>query len=89
MSRWFLRSALAIGALLILASAFTLAYRGLRQSEIARANRIAIPPGVDSLEKIELGGATQWIQIRGRDRALPLLLMLHGGPGFPEMLRIR
>lgn len=41
--------------------------------------------GIDAVEKIWLGGLDQWIQIRGQDRTKPILLFLHGGPGFPQM----
>jgi pimeloyl-ACP methyl ester carboxylesterase len=51
------------------------------------AERIAItsPNGINSLETVSLGGVDQWILIRGWDRTKPLLLFVHGGPGFPEM----
>ena len=55
------------------------------QQRTAAQIRVAAPPGIASLEKIRLAGLDQWIHIRGHDRAKPLLLFLHGGPGFPQM----
>lgn len=43
------------------------------------------PPGISREQKITLGGLPQTIFIRGRNRANPVLLFLHGGPGLPEM----
>lgn len=38
-----------------------------------------------ALEKVDLGGVKQTILITGNDTSKPILLMLHGGPGFPEL----
>jgi len=73
---------LAILALLALA---LVALRAYEQNRVAARIEITTPNGIDSLEKIKLGGVDQWIFIRGWDRTKPLLLFIHGGPGFPEM----
>lgn len=62
-----------------------LLWRAWRQWEIRRATAITEPNGIATLEKVRLGGVEQWIQIRGHDRTKPILLVLHGGPGLPEM----
>src|SRR5262249_51830466 len=49
---------------------------------IAEARRIVNPGGVEQLEKVRIGGIDQWVSIRGRDRRNPVLLYIHGGPGY-------
>src|SRR5689334_16430044 len=42
------------------------------------ARRLALPPsGIDEHGFVRIGGIDQWVQIRGADRANPILLMLH------------
>lgn len=38
--------------------------------------------GMEEAGFVTLGGLPQYVQIRGRDRANPVLLLLNGGPGF-------
>ena len=37
--------------------------------------------GIDESSYVTIGGIEQWVTIRGEDRANPVLLFLHGGPG--------
>ena len=49
---------------------------------IADARKIVTPNGVERLEKVRIGGIDQWVSIRGTDRRNPVLLQIHGGPGY-------
>jgi pimeloyl-ACP methyl ester carboxylesterase len=54
-------------------------------SRIENARRILTPNGIEEHKMIKIGGIDQWISIRGVDRRNPVLLLVHGGPGYVEM----
>jgi proline-specific peptidase len=64
---------------------FLLAVVGLQayRTYLRNSTKIESSNGISSLEEITLGGAKQWIFIRGTDRDNPVLIFLHGGPGEP------
>jgi pimeloyl-ACP methyl ester carboxylesterase len=61
-----------------------LAWRRARQHRAAKALEITTPNGIVEQRFVRIGGIDQWIQLRGEDRANPVLLVLHGGPGWPN-----
>lgn len=64
----------------------SLLYWGLRVYTPAIADDPRTPgAAIASLEQVKLGGDSQWILIRGRNRHAPVVLFLHGGPGMPMM----
>ena len=48
-----------------------------------------VPQSVAEVGYCRLGGADQWVLIRGRDLANPPLIHLQGGPGFSETRLLR
>jgi pimeloyl-ACP methyl ester carboxylesterase len=78
-------SALAITAAAVTATiaAAPLAYRAVRKHRRAVEARIDGPAGIVEGRYVTIGGVEQWLQIRGEDRANPVLLVVHGGPGSP------
>jgi pimeloyl-ACP methyl ester carboxylesterase len=65
----------AAGAVAI-AIAALLGFVALRRRVVA--HRLTLPPpGINEHGYVRIGGADQWVQIRGADRANPVLLMLH------------
>ncbi|MFK8110642.1 MAG: alpha/beta fold hydrolase [Rubripirellula sp.] len=43
------------------------------------------PVAMDELSEIEVNGTKQWILVRANDRTKPVVLFVHGGPGYPLM----
>ena len=43
-----------------------------------------LPNSIAEIDYLRLGGVEQWVMVRGESLANPPLILLHGGPGFPE-----
>jgi pimeloyl-ACP methyl ester carboxylesterase len=56
---------------------------------ILNAQGRAIPNSIAVMEKIKLGGAEEWVTIRGKDSRNPILLFLAGGPGGTQLVTAR
>ncbi|WP_199242856.1 alpha/beta hydrolase [Vitiosangium sp. GDMCC 1.1324] len=52
---------------------------------IAELRKIVAPEGLERTEKLRIGGIDQWVSVRSRDLRNPVLLVLHGGPGWVAM----
>jgi len=59
--------------------------RGEAAAIIADARKIVTPHGIERLERVRIGGIEQWVSIRGADTRNPVLLYIHGGPGYVSM----
>src|SRR5262245_22751765 len=79
--KWLKKGVLTLVVVLALAVGGGLGYRAWRQHDGEALMRISSPNGVDDALFVELGGAPQWVTIRGQDRGNPVILLLHGGPG--------
>ncbi|MEV4512008.1 alpha/beta hydrolase [Dactylosporangium sp. NPDC049525] len=74
---------LVVLAALALVAAAPLAVRAVLKHRVAAKARIDSPNGIVEGRYVRIGGVEQWLQIRGEDRANPVLLVVHGGPGSP------
>jgi pimeloyl-ACP methyl ester carboxylesterase len=71
-------AAIGLASIIVLAAAGALGYRTACQRRVARALAISTPQGINESGYVPIGGIDQWIQVRGEDRANPVLLFLHG-----------
>lgn len=92
MGRILIRVGVAILSLIVVAALSLLAYRTWRQHQVAERLAITTPNGIDEEKFVRIGGIDQYLTIRGDDRANPVILFVHGGPGnsmvpFAEIYR--
>ena len=73
---------LVIVCLIVVVPSSALLYRKYLQYEIAERRAISTPNGINSLERVRIGGIDQWIEVRGQNVNNPILLFIHGGPGI-------
>lgn len=72
---------LSLVALAVIGIAGAVGTRAYLQHRNAEVLAIRTPRGIDEQRYVKLGGLEQYIEIRGNDRANPVLLLLNGGPG--------
>jgi len=70
-----------LSVVLVLGLLFALA-AGFCAWRYAQAMAITSPTGIDQSGYVQIGGTEEWVQIRGEDKANPVLLWLNGGPGY-------
>lgn len=56
--------------------------REVLQKHLTATYAVQDPSGIEELKPVKIGGVDQWLHIRGRNRNNPVLLFIHGGPGF-------
>lgn len=57
----------------------------LSRDVVKDLERIVAPNGVQETYKTRIGGIDQWLNVRGQDKANPIILFIHGGPASPLM----
>jgi pimeloyl-ACP methyl ester carboxylesterase len=78
------------GALAVLLAVVVLGSQWLAYTPpIRKEDGSEMPGSIAALERVELNGSQQWISIRGKDAAKPVLLFLAGGPGGSQLAAVR
>jgi pimeloyl-ACP methyl ester carboxylesterase len=90
MRRWLRRAAALLASLLLLLElAIAVGEQRRHTPPFRDAQGAPLPGSVALMERMDLNGSLQSVWIRGADRRLPLLVLLHGGPGASESALFR
>jgi pimeloyl-ACP methyl ester carboxylesterase len=92
MGRILWRACIVLLALAAATAAGLFSFRAWRQHEVASRLAIRSANGIDEEKFVRIGGIDQFVTVRGEDRANPVILFVHGGPGdsmvpFAELYR--
>jgi pimeloyl-ACP methyl ester carboxylesterase len=74
-------SVIFVVSVVVAAIAAAACYRFIAQLSIEHSRAIHSPDGINTLERVSIGGVDQWIEVRGESVKNPILLFIHGGPG--------
>jgi len=72
----------ALAAAIALVSFGSPAFATSPNEIMKNARHLVTKDAVDEQGLISIGGIPQWVSVRARHRGAPILLFLHGGPGF-------
>jgi pimeloyl-ACP methyl ester carboxylesterase len=78
----FFKLLTGLGSVIALLTTGGLLYRRGQQLRTAKMLAINTPNDIVEERFVHVGGIDQWVQIRGEDRNNPVMLVLHGGPGW-------
>ena len=77
----FGRLLLALLVVALSAICGALAWRLYRQNQFTTLLSLSGPHAIREAHYVTVGGIKQWIGIRGENKANPVILFVHGGPG--------
>lgn len=80
---WYWVGLFVVADIAILATLFWC--RKKLQAYITAEYQVTSGEGIESLRSVTIGGVKQWLHIRGRNKDNPLLLFVHGGPGWTHI----
>lgn len=72
----------ALATIMALAILPTASHAQSANATFADARKLVTKDSINDTGLVPIGGIPQWISVRGRHRDNPVLLFLHGGPGF-------
>lgn len=76
------RSLSTLATMMAMAISPTASIAQSASATFADARKLVTKDSINDTGLVQIGGIPQWISVRGRHRDNPVLLFLHGGPGF-------
>lgn len=88
-ARWQTQLAAAAGFVVLGFASVGLSQLSAYTPPILDAQGHPLPGSIATIEKIRLGGSEEWISLRGKNQANPVMLFLAGGPGGSQLATAR